>query len=91
MNHYKNLFTNCINPELNVKIHHEESCKLEYNPREIWKNNIINHQSLKDFFLPKNKWKNKKLGSHLWESFLLQNQKASLEQEVNTLTENYQE
>ncbi|MDW3617957.1 MAG: hypothetical protein QFY14_03030 [Candidatus Phytoplasma pruni] len=35
---------------MSVKTHNEKPWENAYNPRKKWKNNIITHQSLKDFF-----------------------------------------
>ncbi|MCQ9618423.1 MAG: DUF4065 domain-containing protein [Candidatus Phytoplasma pruni] len=45
-----NNYINLSSYDLSVKTHNEKPWKNTYNPRKKWKNNIITHQSLKDFF-----------------------------------------
>jgi uncharacterized phage-associated protein len=45
-----NNYINLSSYDLSVQTHNEKPWKNAYNPRKKWKNNIITHQSLKDFF-----------------------------------------
>lgn len=54
-----NNYINLSSYDLSVKTHNEKPWKNAYNPRKKWKNNIITHHSLKEFFAKEQKEENK--------------------------------
>ncbi|MDO8054918.1 hypothetical protein OC691_00815 ['Cleome sp.' phytoplasma] len=55
--------------QLSVNIHNELPWKIAYNPRKKWKNNLITHQSLKDFLLKNQRKKNNNEFTHFQSHF----------------------
>lgn len=53
-----NNYINLSSYNLSVNTHNEQPWKITYNPRKKWKNNIITHQLLKEFFAKEQKKEN---------------------------------